>query len=148
MKLPTLRILLAVLTAVLAGCATFSNAEVQNMEQRGLPPQIVAKLRQGDPFTPAEIVMLHRRGVEESFLFEHLQDAGVNYLVSPHDIKKMRRAGISPRLTHKLLVEVDKFAVKRADPGRHSARDMWWWTAIYLEPELYVKDWDVPGRGF
>jgi hypothetical protein len=121
---------------VLSGCATFSRKEIAFVQSRGVPPQIVSRLERVKPLTPADIILLTRRGVPDHYIARHIDAAGVNYLVTRNDAITMRRAGVSAAVIDRLLVESDDFARRYAEPPPGSY-DYWWVDSVEFGPGFY-----------
>ncbi len=115
----------AALALLFGGCAAFDRQELAYLSRRGVPPQTVRKMSHGDPLTPPEIIELTRRRVPEPFILRHLEDAGVNYVVTRNDVERMRAAGVSARVIDAMLAECDRFARGYAETDGGPS-DYWW----------------------
>src|SRR5579862_6203313 len=77
------------------GCATFSDQEIGQMRQRGVSPVVVGKMAEGHVLTPPDIIELTRRGVPDDFIIRQIDDAGVDYVLSRSDFKRLQEARVS-----------------------------------------------------
>ena len=103
------RILLA-LVLVFAGCSTFTADELAQIRQRGVRPEILTKLEHSRALDPGDIVELKRAGVPDEQVVRHLEDAGVNYVVTRADVARLRNARVSPRVIDALFDASERFA--------------------------------------
>jgi hypothetical protein len=134
-------LILSVLALVLSSCATFNQREVTYLRTAGLPPPVLVKLERGEPLTPPEIITLARRDVPDHFIFRHLADHGVNYLVTQQDILRMRSGGVSARVIDAVVAECELFARRYAEPTVEFGTGLWWVGSPYYGPELYNDGW-------
>jgi hypothetical protein len=141
--MPFLRIIAPAVIALvgLAACSTFDSREVGYLRSTGLPPQIVRKMERGAPLTPPEVIALARHRVPDSFTLRHLEDAGVNYLVTTSDVVRMRRGGVSARVIDVLLAECDDFASRYGQHPVDVSVGMWWVDSPYIGSDLYFDSW-------
>lgn len=125
------RIFLA-LALVLAGCSTFTDAELAQIRQRGLRPELLAKMERRRPLQPEDLIELKRAGVADEQIEKHLNDVGVDYVATREDAVRLRRARVSARVIDTLLRVSERFA------ARQSPRP-------YDEGWIYTDPW---GPGF
>lgn len=135
------RVILCVCACLLAGCATFNEAELADLRSRNLPAPVLAKLERGTELTPPDIITLARRGVPDRYTLRHLEDHGVSYLVNRADITRMRNAGVSARVIDELIVQCERFARRYSEPPVDVAADLWWDGSPYFGPDLYYPYW-------
>jgi hypothetical protein len=129
--------LASVACTLLTSCATFTRTELQALGQRGVPAPLVARLDQRRPLTPPELVDLTRSGVPDRYLVRHLEDRGVDYVVTRPDVMRLRKAGASALVVDTLLRESDRFA------AGYSVRE-----SVYLHDTGYYDDpWYDGGWG-
>ena len=107
------RLLLA-LALVLAGCATFTDAELAQIRQRNLRPELLAKLEHRHPLEPDDLIALKRAGVADEHAAKHLDDVGVNYVATREDAVRLRRAGVRPLVIDALLRACERFAAQES----------------------------------
>ena len=131
------RILLA-LALVLTGCATFTDAELAQIRQRGLRPELLAKLEHRGVLDPGEIVELKRAGVADELVVRHLENAGVNYIVTRADAIRLRKARVSPRVIDALLNASERFAMRET----YQPYDDGWDYGDAWSPYFY-GDWQI-----
>jgi hypothetical protein len=106
-----------VLAACLTGCATFSDVELHQMRQRGVAPTVVGKMVEGHALTPADVIELAHRGVPDEFIIRQIDDAGVDYILSRSDFKKLQAAQVSRPVMDALIAASEDFA-GRNNPSR------------------------------
>ena len=131
------RILLA-LVLVFAGCSTFTPAELAQIRQRGVRPEILNKLEHRRALEPGDIVALKRAGVPDEQVVRHLEDAGVNYVATRSDAVRLRSARVSPRVIDAFLNASERFAQKET----YQPYDDGWY---YGDPwaSNFYGDWQV-----
>lgn len=139
MKTPLL--LTAALSLMLVGCASLNPQEVAVIRARGVPAPVVAKIEDGQPLAPAELIGLSRRRVPDALIIRHLELVGVDYLVSRADVIQMRRAGVSARVIDAMLAECDRFARRYQEPYYANAYDYWWADSVFFGPSHYHGYW-------
>ena len=131
------RILLA-LALMLAGCATFTDAELARIRQRGLRPELLAKMEHRRALEPEDLIELKRAGIPDEQIEKHLNDVGVNYIATREDAVRLRKARVSAHVIDTLLRASERFAAQQ------SARtyDGGW---IYTDPwgPGFYGDWTV-----
>jgi hypothetical protein len=88
--------LLPVVTAgfLLAGCAVHTKEQIAAVRAKGVSPATVRKLDGRGYLTPADIIELRNRRVDDGLVIEHLDKVGVDYVIQKNDIKEMRAAGV------------------------------------------------------
>jgi hypothetical protein len=103
---------LAILFAgsLLTGCATFTETELGQIQSSGVSSRVVAKMEHGDPVTPEEVIELTRRRVPDTYILRQIDDAGVDYVLSPADFKKLKNAGVSGAVLDALVTASNDFA--------------------------------------
>lgn len=92
------------------GCATFTPAELDQISRRGVSSNVVGKLDRGRMLSPGEVIELTRRGVSEGLILRHLEDTGIDYVLSKGDVTRMRRAGVSALVIDVMVRQSDNFA--------------------------------------
>ena len=107
------RLLLA-LVLVLAGCSTFTDAELAQIRQRGLRPELLAKLEHRRALEPDDLIELKRAGVADEQVVKHLDDVGVNYVATRGDVVRLRKAGVRARVIDELLRASERFAAQES----------------------------------
>ena len=105
---------------VLTGCATFDKTELGLIRGSGISPRLYAKMQHGDELTPEDVIELHRRHVPDRYVLRQIDDAGVDYLLSPEDFKKLKRSQVSPAVVDALITASADFSERYAAPSRFS----------------------------
>lgn len=106
---------------LLAGCATFDQAQLGRMRSDGVPPSIVAKLGQNRPLQPQEVASLSRHGVSAEALVRYIHRTGVPYLLTPEDSRQLRAGGVPLAVIDALAEEGASFAQDYGTRGRRRA---------------------------
>ena len=96
------RILLA-LALVLTGCSTFTPAELAQIRQRNLRPELLAKMEHRRSLAPDDLIELKRAGVRDEQVVKHLNDVGVDYVATREDATLLRKARVSAWVIDSLL---------------------------------------------
>ncbi|MDR3404425.1 MAG: hypothetical protein P4L99_18135 [Chthoniobacter sp.] len=108
----------ALLLAGLSGCATFTDAELGQIRQRGVSSAVVGKMQEGRVLSPGDVIELTRRGVSDNFIIRQIEDAGVDYVLNRDDIKRLQAAHVSRPVMDALFAASDDFAGRYNPPGR------------------------------
>ena len=132
------RILLA-LALVLTGCSTFTDAELAQIRQHNLRPELLAKLERRRTLDPKDLIELKRAGVADAQVEKQLNDAGVNYVATREDAVRLRKAGVSARVIDSLLRASERFAARQSAPEPY---DYGWYYGDPWSPGFY-GDWSV-----
>jgi len=96
------------------GCATFSDQELGTIRQSGVSPVVVGKFEQSHVLTPDDVIALSRRHVPDALIIRQIEDAGVDYVLDPKDIKRMANARVSKDVAVALIMASDDFAKEYA----------------------------------
>jgi hypothetical protein len=129
------------LLAVFAGCSTFNQAELTQIQSRGVPPALVVKMQHNRPLTPPEVISLSRHGVPEAWLVRYVHANGVNYLITPVDMKAMRQAGVSTPVRDAVFAEGAVFAGTYTTPPRRFHYGMAFGDPYMDYPDYYGFQW-------
>ncbi len=140
------RIFLA-LALVLTGCSTFTDAELAQIRRHDLRPALLAKLERRRPLEPEDLIELKRAGVSDAQVEKHLNDVGVNYVVTRGDAVQLRKARVSPHVIDTLLRASERFAGRRYELPYENG----WYYGDPWGPGFY-GDWSIGyerfGRGW
>ncbi len=110
-------LLFAAFTAVaFSGCATFNKAELGVIQRSGVSPRIVTKMEDGRAVAPEDVIELTRRRVPDTYILRQIDDVGVDYVLSPEDFAKLKKAGVSPPVVDALVSASNDFAQRYAMP--------------------------------
>ena len=93
MKFPLTALLAA--TVLLAGCATQTKEQLAAIRTAGVSPALVRKLEHGGRLSPADIIELRRRNVNDAVALRQLDRTGVDYVVDKDIVRQLRNAGVS-----------------------------------------------------
>ena len=138
------RILLA-LALVLTGCSTFTDAELAQIRQHHLRPELLAKLERRRTLEPEDLLELKRAGISDAQVEKQLNDVGVNYVATREDAVRLRKAGVSARVIDALLRASERFAAQQSAPEPY---DDGWYYGDPWGPGFY-GDWSLGvGGGF
>lgn len=127
MKLTLLALSAATL---LAGCATHSKETIMSVRRAGVSERTVHKLEHKGVLQPTDLVELRKRGVSDAVPLRQLDKVGVDYIVRPDELKKLRAEGVRPIVTDALLDASDEFRrehyEEREDRYESGSRVPWW----------------------
>jgi hypothetical protein len=137
-------VLLTAAALLVAGCSTFDRRELGYLQQRGVSPELVAKLDRGHPISPSDAIELRSRGIPDSYVLRHLYADGLNQIVTRSDAVRMRRAGVSAIVIDAFLRESDRFA-----RGYAQREEVHYYGTSFEDPWApgYYDGWGV-GVGF
>ena len=126
------------LALALAGCATFTDAELAQIRQRGLRPELLSKLEHRGFLDTDDIIELKRAGMPDEQVVRHLENAGVNSVVTRSDAVRLRKARVSARVIDSLRNASERFAMREA----YQPYDDGWFYADPWYPYFYGS-WQV-----
>ncbi|MEO6741846.1 MAG: hypothetical protein ABIP20_16495 [Chthoniobacteraceae bacterium] len=93
MKSPLTTLLAAAL--LLAGCATQPKEQLAAARAAGVSPGVMQKLEHSGRLSPADIIELRRRRVNDAIALRQLDIAGVDYVVDKDVVRQLRKGGVS-----------------------------------------------------
>ena len=133
--------LLFLFAAALSGCATFDESELASIQRSGVSPRIVSKMEAGRVLTPEDVIELTRRRVPRNYILRQIEDAGVDYVLTPEDYQRLQKARVAPEVLDALLAASDDFAARYAAPVyRPSVVDPYYDDVDYApHPQPYVS---------
>lgn len=105
------------LATAFAGCATFSDSELNQIRHSGASPVVVGKFEQGKILTPPDIIEATHRGIPENLIVRQIEDAEVDYVLTKNDIKMLEKNRVSPAVMEVLISASNDFAAQHAPPG-------------------------------
>jgi hypothetical protein len=120
---------------LVSGCATFNDSELGIIHQSGVSPRVFAKMEQGRVLSPDDVIELTRRHVPDRYIVRQLEDAGVDYVLSPEDYQRLQKARVSPEVLEALVAASDEFASRYTSPRAH----------VYVA-DPYYDDYYFPHR--
>jgi hypothetical protein len=135
------------LSFVLTGCATFNDTELGIIRQSGVSPRVFEKMRDERVLTPEDVIEATRRRVPERYLVRQIEDAGVDYVLSPDDYRRLQRAGVSPLVLETLVAASDEFASLYVAP-RYDMYPVDPYYDDYYGPGLHPRVSGSVGAGF
>ena len=128
---PLQLLLLALLCALPIGCATYSEAELQQIARLRLPANVEARLHSDEPLQPEDVILLTRHRVPEHLIAGHLDEHEPEYLLGRDDVRRMRSAGVSARIRDIMLRASDDFARDQAARYYAPAYDPYFYDPYY-----------------
>ena len=114
MKIP-LTILLATVLFI-AGCATQPKEQLAAARTAGVSPSLMQKLERGRPLSPADVIELKRRHVNDGVALRQLDRAGVDYVVDKDIVRQLRKAGVSESIITAASNAGERFAEQYRHP--------------------------------
>jgi hypothetical protein len=138
------------LSFLLTGCATFNDSELGIIRGSGVSPRVYTKMEAGRVLTPEDVIELTRRRVPERYILRQIDDAGVDYVLSPEDHKQLQQARVSPAVIDALIMVSDEFSDRYAAPRyRVYGPDPYpYYYDDYYGPRLYPRVGGSVGIGF
>jgi len=128
------------LAAALSGCATFDESELTLIQRSGVSPRIVSKMEAGRVLTPEDVIELTRQRVPNSYILRQIEDAGVDYVLSPEDYQRQQKARVAPEVLDALLAASDDFAARYTTPVyRSNEVDPYYEDPYGPRPDPYVS---------
>jgi hypothetical protein len=128
------RYLLVLLVLVLAGCTTYNENEIVQFHHLGVPPALLAKLEHRRALLPGDLIALRRLHVPDYLVIRHLNDVGVDYVVTRADFLQLRKADVHRGVLEALLLASERFAASRLDRSYSDPwifDDPWYWPGAY-----------------
>jgi hypothetical protein len=91
---------LAVCCLLLAGCGTSAQekADLTSVQGSGVDSATYDKMLHGDELGVADVCALERAHVDEGVILRYLREHGTVYVLSSHDISRLKTAGASQSL--------------------------------------------------
>ncbi len=126
MMKPFFLALACALATLLSGCAVHTKQTIATIRAAGVPEPTLSKLSERGVLTPEEIIGLTRRGVQDAVVVRQLEVVGVDYVVLPEDLKKLRAAKVSRTVLSALV----------------AAGDRWRWQRVAMAQRFYYYDSD------
>jgi hypothetical protein len=140
---------LTLATALLfAGCATQPKEQLAAARAAGVSPATIHKLEHWGCLSPADIIELKRRHVNDGVTLRQLDRTGVDYVVDKDILKQFRKAGVSQTVIAAVVL-----AGKCFEDQYHYHRHYWgggWygpWGYPY-DPYYYDFGWPYPRGGY
>ena len=131
--MPT-RYLPVLLLLILGGCAVYDQNEIAQFRRLGVPPALLAKLEHRRALLPDDLIALRRLRVPDNLVIRHLNEVGVDYVLTRADVLRLRKADVRPRVIEALLFASERFAVRRLDTTDYDPwvfDDPWFWPGAY-----------------
>ena len=76
-------------------------------------------MQEGHVLTPEDVIALSQRHVPERYILRQIDDAGVDYVLTPEDHKRLEKARVSPAVIDALVAASDDFSGHYAGPRHH-----------------------------
>jgi hypothetical protein len=111
---------LLLLGLLLTGCSTFNETELGVIRGSGVSPRLYTKMEDGRELRPEDVIELTRRRVPERYILRQIDDAGVDYVLSRDDYKRLKNARVSPAVIDALVVASSEFSERYAAPSRRA----------------------------
>lgn len=148
--LRSLVLLLAV--AVLNGCVVHTKEQLATIRSAGLAKPTLRKLERRGILTPADLVEMKKRRVDDETVIRHLDKIGVDYVVRKDDIRMLRSSGVSSGVISSLIRASDRFVRDYYAQGPYLYYSYGYWNSPWGYPFYpgYLQDpwWRYGGPGF
>ena len=96
--------------ALLTGCSTFDQNELGIIRGSGVTPRVYDKMERGREITPEDVIEMTRKHVPSRYIVRQVEDIGLDYVLSPEDVKKMEKARVSRDVVDTMIAASDEFA--------------------------------------
>jgi hypothetical protein len=124
MKSPLIALFAAVL--LFSGCATQTKEQLAAIRSAGVSPALVRKLERGGRLTPADIIELKRRHVNDAVALRQLDHTGVDYIVDKDIVRQLRKAGVSEDIITAAKTASERYADQFLRPYVSASYNQWW----------------------
>ena len=114
MKSPLITLLATAL--LLAGCATQPKEQLAAARAAGVSPGVMQKLEHSGRLSPADIIELRRRHVNDAVALRQLDIAGVDYIVDKDVVRQLRKGGVSETVITAATNAGERFAEQYRRP--------------------------------
>ena len=122
---------------LLTGCATFTDRELGFIRGSGVSPRVYAKIQDGHALTPEDVIELTRRRVPDPYILRQIDDAGVDYVLTLDDHKRLERAHVSRAVIDALATASTEFSGQYSRPHHH--------VYVGVSPYPYYDPYDYYG---
>lgn len=129
--------------ALLTGCSTFNDNELGIIRGTGVTPRVYEKMQRGREISPEDVIEMTRKHVPSRYIVRQVEDIGLDYVLSPEDVKKMEKARVSRDVIDTMIAASDEFGSQYASPRRSSV-------TFYsgYDPYFYDDYYYGPGYGY
>lgn len=142
---------LAILLAaglMLAGCATQPKEQLAAARAAGVSPELLHKLQHWGCLSPADLIELKRRGVNDAVALRQLDRAGVDYVVDKSVVRKLDAAKVSPEVITAAKNASRRFVGMYTDPGFGFYHYGWAGWGYPYDPFYYALGWPYPRQPY
>ena len=128
---------------LLAGCATQTREQLAAARAADVSAAVMHKLERWGSLSPADIIELKRRHVNDAIALRQLDRAGVDYVVDKSILKQLRKAGVSETVVSAVILAGRRFVDRYYHPG--GLYEGWYGPAGYAyDPFYYDLGWPYP----
>ena len=106
--------------ALLTGCSTFTENELGIIRGSGVTPRVYEKMQRGREISPEDVIEMTRKHVPSRYIVRQIEDIGLDYVLSPDDVKKLEKARVSRDVIDTMIAASDEFGSRYASPRRSS----------------------------
>jgi len=134
-------------TLLFAGCATQTAEQLAAARAAGVSASVMSKLKHWGSLSPADIIELKRRHVNDAIALRQLDRAGVDYVVDKSVLKQLRKANVSETVVSAVILAGRRFEARFYHPGGLYAGWYGPWGYPY-DPFYYDLGWPYPRSHF
>jgi hypothetical protein len=134
---PVLPLFLAA-ALIFTGCATQPKEQIAAARSAGVSSGLIYKLEHGGRLSPADIIELRHRHVDDAVAIRQLDRHGVDYVVDKDVISKLRKAGVGDAVIDAAINASHRFRDRGYGP----------YVGIYPYPYPYPYPYDPYYYGY
>jgi hypothetical protein len=128
----------------LAGCATQPKEHLAAVRAAGVSPALVHKLERWGVLSPADIIELRRRQVNDAVALRQLDRTGVDCVVDKRILKQLRKAGVSENVVEAVIHAGRQFEAQFRHPYWGDGWFGPWGYPYPYDPFFYDLGWPYP----
>lgn len=121
---------------LLTGCSTFNETELGIIRGSGVSPRVYTKMADGHELRPEDVIELTRRRVPDRYILRQIDDAGVDYVLSKQDYRRLKSARVSPAVIDALVEASTDFSARYAAPSRRA----YFYSPYYYDDPFFYGD--------
>ena len=130
---------------LLSGCATQTKEQLAAVRGAGVSAALVHKLERWGTLSPADIIELKRRHVNDAVTLRQLDRTGVDYVVDKDILKQLRKAGVSEGVVAAAILAGRRFEDQFRHPyGPHPGAGWYGPRGYPYDPFYYDLGWPYP----
>lgn len=96
----------------LTGCSALTKPQLAEVRAANVSPAVLQKLEHRGSLTPADLIELKRRRVNDSIVIRQLDQAGMTYILDKTEVKKLKAAGVSQGVIEAAIAASNRFITR------------------------------------